>query len=60
MFKRLLNFPIFNQLQTNKHINTDYIVTEMPTEDLPIKREQRNAMEKIESTWMFSYSSRDV
>ena len=57
MFKRLL---IFNELQTNKHINTDYIVTEMPTEDLPIKREQRNAMEKIESTWMFSYTSRDV
>jgi len=60
MFKRLLHFSIFNELQTNKHINTDYIVTEMPTEDLPIKREQRNAMEKIKSTWMFSYTSRDV
>ena len=60
MFKRLLHFPIFNELQTNKHIHTDYIITEMPTEDLPIKREQRNAMEKIESTWMFSYTSRDV
>lgn len=50
----------FLRITNNKHINMDYIVTEMPTEDLPIKREQRNAMEKIESTWMFSYTSRDV